>query len=171
MRSMRPNRPCTRSAPAPGEAMAVEPAIAELIREVLAEELAHLKRGPREEWVRIAGDADLAEFVKRVLAMGGDPGARAAFDGGRLVFRLDGGAGPGGANDGRERSARGGEGRGRTGREGGVETLDGGLLSERRVARLPRGTGRLRVGHDVRITPLARDRLRRLGITIERTEK
>ena len=160
--------------------MAVEPAVADLIREVLAEELAHLKREPREEWVRIADDADLAAFAKRVLAMGEDPGARDAFEGGSLVFRLDGGAGRGRAKGGGERAARaaapppriarGGGGGGRTGSEGGVETLDGGLLSERQVARLPRGTARLRVGHDVRVTPLARDRLRRLGITIERTK-
>lgn len=140
--------------------MAVEPAVADLIREVLAEELAHLdlKREPREEWVRIVDDADLAAFAKRVLAMREDPGARGAFEGGSLVFRLDGGAG------------RGGRGGGQTGTAGGVETFDGALLSERQVARLPRGTARLRIGHDVRITPLARDRLRRLGITIERTK-
>ena len=157
--------------------MAVEPVVADLIREVLAEELARLKREPREEWVRIADDADLAAFAMRVLAMGADPGARGAFERGSLVFRLDGGAGQG-RGGGRERSphvagappraareARAGRGGG-----DGIEILDGGLLSERHVARLPRGTTRLRVGRDARVTPLARDRLRRMGITIERAE-
>ena len=37
--------------------------VAELIREVLAEELARLRVGTREERVRIAGDADLAAFA------------------------------------------------------------------------------------------------------------
>ena len=165
--------------------MTVDPAVAELVREVLAEELARLRRETREEWVRIADDADLAAFARRVLAMGEDPGVRDAFEGGSLVFRLDAGAGRGGAKGGRERAARaagapppraargGGEDEGRGGSragEAGVETFEGGLLSERKVSRLPRGTARLRLGRTVSITPLARDRLRRLGITIERTE-
>ena len=148
----------------------VDPAVAELIREVLAEELAHLKRETREERVRIANDADLAAFAKRVLAMGRDRDAREAFESGSLVFRLEGGTGGGargGADGGPVRPARAGR---RGGDEGGVETHEGGLLSERQVARLPRGTTRIRAGRDVRVTPLARDRLRRMGITIERTE-
>ena len=159
-------------------AMAVDPAVADLIREVLAEELAALRPETREEWVRIADDADLAAFAKRVLALGADRGTREDIERGRLVFLLDGSVGRGGVKGSRERpsraaeprprTARSGERGGRTG-EGGVETLDGGLLSERQVARLPRGTARLRIDREARITPLARDRLRRLGITIERT--
>ena len=162
--------------------MTVDPAVAKLIREVLAEELARLRAGRREEWVRIADDADLAAFARQVLAMGEDRGARDAFESGGLVFRLGQGAGdsagsagagggrvPGGREDATPaasppRTAPGGD------PEGGVKTLDGGLLSERQVASLPRGTSRVRLGRDVRMTPLARDRLRRRGITIERTE-
>lgn len=214
---------------------AVDPMIAELIREVLAEELARLRggvpsigrareAGVHEERVRIAGDADLAAFARRVLAMAGDREARDAFEKGRLVFRLEAGAGTagvgvaGGAGTtgsiGRAESigAMGGAGRaggsteatgggGRAGRSGSArggggdagdraagvdppasatpsragaghtEVVERGLLSERHAERLPRGTVRVRLGRNVRMTPLARDRLRRRGIAIERTER
>ena len=213
---------------------AADPMIAELIREVLAEELARLRggvpsigrareAGVHEERVRIAGDADLAAFARRVLAMAGDREARDAFEKGRLVFRLEAGAGTagvgvaGGAGTtgsiGRAESigAMGGAGRaggsteatgggGRAGRSGSArggggdagdraagvdppasatpsragaghtEVVERGLLSERHAERLPRGTVRVRLGRNVRMTPLARDRLRRRGIAIERTE-
>ena len=143
-----------------------DPAVAELIREVLAEELARLRAGVREERVRIAGDADLAAFATRVLAMADDREAREALASGRLVFRLD--ASTEGAVSG---AGRRGAGRGRGGREdgaGGTEVVEHGLLSERHVDRLPRGTARVRLGRGVKLTPLARDRLRRRGIVIER---
>ena len=164
--------------------MAVDPAVAELIREVLAEELALLKRETREERVRIADDADLAAFAKRVLALVEDRDAREAFESGSLVFRLDAGAaGPADSGRGATRgaSAPGGRkaaaGTGRRGDTvpaegavGGVMTLRAGLFSERQAASLPRGTASVRLGRNARLTPLARDRLRRRGITIERTE-
>ena len=222
---------------------AADPMIAELIREVLAEELARLRggvpsigrareAGVHEERVHIAGDADLAAFARRVLAVAGDREARDAFEKGRLVFRLEAGAGTagvgvaGGAGTtgsiGRAESigAMGGAGRaggsteatgggGRAGRNGSAqgggcdaggsrshgsgaaaagvdppasatpsragaghtEVIERGLLSERHAERLPRGTVRVRLGRNVRMTPLARDRLRRRGIAIERTER
>ena len=167
--------------------MNVDPAVAELIREVLAEELALLRRETREEWVRVADDADLAAFAKRVLALIEDRDAREALESGSLVFRLDTGAavaaGSAGSGRGATRgaSAPGGReaaaGAGRRedtvpaeGAEGGVTTLRAGLFSERQAASLPRGTASVRLGRNVRLTPLARDRLRRQGITIERTE-
>ena len=174
--------------------MAADPAVAELIREVLAEELAHLRAGVREERVRIANDADLAAFAKRVLAMANDRGAREALEKGNLVFRLEGSAESVGSAGGAGNTA-GGTPSGRTGgaRSRGVreaadraasapraataqgpadhtEVIERGLLSERHVDRLPRETARVRLGPHVRMTPLARDRLRRRGITIERTE-
>jgi len=162
---------------------ATDPAVAELIREVLAEELARLRADVREERVRIADDADLAAFARRVLAMADDRWAREALESGRLVFRLDAGAGGAAGTAGRHGA---GDGRVRGGREadaitaslpstasahgsaGQTETIERGLVSERRVDRLPRGTARVRLGRDVKLTPLARDRLRRRGIVIER---
>ena len=183
--------------------MAANPAVEELIREVLAEELARLRAGVREERVRIASDADLAAFAKRVLAMADDRGAREALENGNLVFRLEGNVGGGGSAGGAGNTAGGGGagsnaggtgskgagiGRFRGGREdaarvasapraalvrdlpGHMEVIERGLLSERHVDRLPRKTARVRLGPHVRMTPLARDRLRRRGIAIERTE-
>ena len=160
-----------------------DPTVAELIREVLAEELARLRADVREERVRIANDADLAAFARRVLAMADDRGAREALENGGLVFRLDAGAGGAAGTAGRHGA---GNARVRGGREadaitaslpstaskhgsaGHTETIERGLVSERRVDRLPRGTARVRLGRDAKLTPLARDRLRRRGIAIER---
>ena len=183
--------------------MAADSAVADLIREVLAEELARLGAGVREERVRIANDADLAAFARRVLVMADDREARKALETGNLVFRLEGSAGsigsaggPGNAaggagvgihaggmgSNGVERGrARGGhdDGIGAAsvpsaalvrGLSGPVEVIERGLLTERHVDRLPRETARVRLGPRVRMTPLARDRLRRRGIAIERTE-
>ena len=151
---------------------AVDPAIAALVREVLAEEVARLREGKgtraaspdgvREERVRIRSDADLRNFTARVLAMADDREARRALAAGRLVFRLDE-AGPAPRGDApAPREAPGAAG------SGGIEVVERGLFSERRAERLPRGTTRVRLGRQVRMTPLARDRLRRRGITIER---
>ena len=168
--------------------MTVDPAIAELIREVLAEELARLRPGVCEERVRVANDADLAAFARRVLAMADDPAAREAFETGAFAFRLDGARGIAGGDTGRggPAGADGGSVRGggasadlAAPSSGGVaarnaatepEVIEGGLMSERHVDRLPPGTARLRIGRRVRMTPLARDRLRRRGIAIERIE-
>ena len=174
---------------------AADPAVAELIREVLAEELARLRSGVREERVRVASDADLAAFVKRVLALAGDREAREAFENEKLVFRLDsaGTAGsaarPGTAADGvrsegaGKSRARGGGGvasgagfpsspaaSGSSQAAGHTEVIERGLLSERQVDRLPRETTRVRLGRNVTMTPLARDRLRRRGIAVERAQ-
>jgi len=160
-----------------------DPAVAELIREVLAEELARLRTGVREERVRIADDADLAAFARRVLAVADDRREREALERGRLVFRLDAGAGgaagtagrygPGGGRVGSVRepgalTASSSSTASTHGSSGHTETIESGLLSERHVDRLPRGTVRVRLGRDVKLTPLARDRLRRRGIAIER---
>ena len=164
--------------------MAADPMVAELIREVLAEELARLRVGTREERVRIAGDADLAAFAKRMLAVADDREAREAFEKGKFVFRLDGGAGAdagsGGAGGGRGRGVREAAAGGAASpppvapsrpAAGHTEVIERGLFSERHAERLPRETARVRLGREVRMTPLARDRLRRRGIAIERTER
>ena len=151
---------------------AVDPAIAALVREVLAEEVARLREGKgtraaspegvREERVRIRSDADLRDFTARVLAMADDREARRALAAGRIVFRLDE-AEPAPRGDAPPpRRAPG------AADSGGIEVVERGLFSERNAERLPRGTARVRLGRQVKMTPLARDRLRRRGITIER---
>lgn len=144
-----------------------EPAITQLIREVLAEELARLRReraqrpgtalpGPREELVSIASDSDLRAFAARILKLAGDPSGRRDFEEGRLVFRFAGAGPPPEAAP-------------QTGTTEAGARIERGFLSERQVDALPNGTKRLLVGEAVRVTPLARDRLRQRGIVMERT--
>ena len=167
--------------------MAADPAIAELIREVLAEELARLRPDVREARVRVVDDADLAAFARRVMAMADDKAAREAFENGTLVFRLDNAPGRAGgaaaaADAGRVHGGRGSSALGapssRNAAAGSVAgdtardtvVVESGLVSERHVDRLPSGTTRLRFGRRARMTPLARDRLRRRGIVVERAD-
>lgn len=139
--------------------------IANLIREVLAEELARVRAeggqasgsGARIESVRITNDAELRTFAERVLTLGENPETRRAIKEGALVFRLEGSsATPSPAVAG--------------GNAGPAGRFERGLLSERDVDRLPTGTKSIQIGKAVRMTPLARDRLRHRGITIERTD-
>jgi hypothetical protein len=137
--------------------------VRKLIREVLAEELKRVKTesgaGPavQEEAVSIASDADLAAFVTKLMKLAGDAKARRDIEQGRLVFRLAGNgpgtsapaAGPAPAGD--------------------TVRMDRGVVSERQVDALPRGTRILQAGRQVKLTPLAKDRLRQRGIKIERT--
>ncbi len=145
--------------------------LATLIREVLAEELARIRSEKknaggsapgaarvREEQVSIAGDGDLQAFVRRILSMAEKPEERRGLMAGEIVFRLAGR--PGGGETG---SPGCGQAAG-----GPLERIERGLISERQVDQLPAETSVLQLGKDVRMTPLARDRLRRRGIRIER---
>ena len=143
--------------------------LSSLIREVLAEELARIrseKKGgsaataarAREELVTIAGDGDLQAFARRILAMADNPAERRRLLSGELVFRL-----AGRADGGTGRETPGGKATGRP-----TERIERGLVSERQVDRLAAGTAVLQLGKEARMTPLARDRLRRRGIRIER---
>lgn len=136
-----------------------------LIREVLAEELAGLKTGEghrpavTEERVAIRSDAELAAFVRRLLRLAQDGQKRSDLEAGRYVFRLANGAD----------AAHPGAGTSTAGRPGLVR-FETGLMTEKDVARLPEGLASLSLGPNVRLTPLARDELRRRGISIERTK-
>ena len=144
-----------------------DPAIAALIREVLAEELARIARDKapsgsapssvREEHVTISSDADLQAFARQVLKHAADPKAREDIEQGRLQFRLAGGTAQAPRNN--EPVSLGSE-----------TTIETGIISERQVDRLPKDTKKLRITKHVRLTPLARDRLRHRGISIERME-
>lgn len=144
-----------------------DPAIAALIREVLAEELARIARekapsgaassSVREEHVTISSDADLQAFARQMLKHAADPKARQDIEQGRLVFRLASGTAQ--APRHAEPTSVGSE-----------TTIESGIISERQVDRLPKDTKKLRITKHVRLTPLARDRLRHRGISIERME-
>lgn len=130
------------------------------IRELLAEELAKLRGeqpagsgGRREEIVSLRDDAELAAFVARLGALYADGAARADIEAGRHVFRLAGTAPAATATTPGGDTAR----------------LERKLVCEREVNALAAGTQRVLVTKKTRFTPLARDALRRRGITIERS--
>jgi hypothetical protein len=136
-----------------------------LIRDVIATELAAAKAGggaaaasapAPEHRVRIVGDADLAAFAKQVLALAENPATRHAIAAGSYRFRLEGGGAAPVVQHAAPASAAA------------ATRIDSGVVTETMLAKLPRGTRRLEIGSAVSVTPLARDRARNLGITIER---
>lgn len=136
-----------------------------LIRDVVAAEVAAVRRGagaerpkpPAETAVRIAGDADLAAFARQVLELAADPATRQAIESGRHPFRLAAGAAA------PARAAAGG-----APVSGAAARVMDGVVTEKILVGLPRGTSVLHVGPEVAVTPLARDKARTLRITIER---
>lgn len=157
--------------------MSSDAAMSTLIREVLAEELARLKPGrpqgvgtPRpsstEEYVSITNDADLQAFVSRLVAVMDDGSRRQDIKQGRLVFRLGEKANtaipplPIASSNGAS-----------TAQASSAVTIENGIFSERQVDQLSRDVTHIRLGKRVKMTPLARDRLRQRGIVIERTEQ
>lgn len=145
-----------------------DPAIAQMIREVLAEELGKLR--PRKPGggkadkpvetltVSVRNDQELQDLVGRVLSMAADPAGRKALESGRSVFRLQG-TSPASPTSPTPSQKGANE-----------TTIDKGVLSERMVDRLPGSTQRLLIGKGVRMTPLAKDRLRQRRITVERKD-
>ena len=141
--------------------MATPEEIRLIIREVLTEELANLKRPTvNEERVVIASDGDLTRFVARLLDLAADAGLRREIAEGRYVFRLgNGGAASAPARHSLTPAAPPSR----------PVRFDSGLVTERQIERLAEGTRQISVAKAVRFTPLARDRLRSRGIVIERS--
>ena len=96
-------------------------------------------------------------FARRVLELAEDPPTRREIEAGRFAFTRAKVAGS---------SARALESRGAKG-----AAIERGFVSERYVDSLPQGTSRLVIAKAVRLSPLARDRLRQRGIAIERMER
>lgn len=134
--------------------------IRSLIRDVIAEEVRHIKSGklpatPAAESVSITSDADLAAFARRVLELAEDPKTRAAIAAGRHNFRLAGSAPAASTTAPTSQSHR----------------IDKGVVTEAVIAKLPKGITRLILGPGVSVTPLARDKLKARNISLERTQK
>lgn len=130
-----------------------------MVREVLSEELQRIRAGRkttnpsiREETVSLLSDADLVDFVQRLLRMTADPQTRSDLEAGRIRFKLN-------QPDQHQRPKV----------QQVLQAPAQGFVSERQVDLLPDGTTVLTVGKSVRFTPLAKDRLRARKITIERT--
>ena len=114
----------------------------EMVREILREVVPQKPNGlAAVESVRIAGDADLANFVQRVIT------SQDAIKAGRLRFTL-------GATSTAAPAAASG-------------TVLQGVVTEQTVDRHA-NAGTLHLASDAVITPLGRDRARKLGLKIER---
>ncbi len=147
--------------------MMIDPMIAALVREVLSEEMARIRgdkgiattsRLPRIEQVSIASDTELQALVKRVLSIADNPAERKCLNDGDIIFRLTNqAAGPKTTASTEQQFS-----------SGHTEQFDRGLLSERMVDQFPAHIKTVILGKQAHTTPLARDRLRQRGISIER---
>jgi hypothetical protein len=142
-----------------------------MIREILAEELGRLGHvdaaGSRVETVRIDSDQDLDAFAQRILELASDPHAREAIAAGRHRFRLARSAAAGNARteaQGQPPAPRPKD----HSQTAGTPRFTSGLLTERHVAALGDQQRGIEITAAVRLTPLARDELRRRGISIRR---
>jgi len=144
-----------------------------MIRDILAEELARLDHhgalGSHVESVRIDSDQDLTAFVQRILDLASDPHAREAIAAGHHQFRLapratahQTVAEAHGQSPARRPNDRG--------HATGTPRFTSGLLTERHVAALGEEQRNIEITAAVRLTPLARDELRRRGISIRRIQ-
>ena len=100
------------------------------------------------ETVSLRTDADLGEFVRRLLHLFENPKHRDELRSGRLRFRLAPVAAPGSAQP--------------------AHRVDKGAVTEAMVAEAAKAGARLVLGRRAVLTPLARDRARAAGVEIER---
>jgi hypothetical protein len=100
--------------------------------------------------VRVRDDRDLADVVRQVIALADDPARAADLRAGRIRFTLDT-AGP--AAPGADAPL----------------DVERGAVTERLVERAAHDGRPLRIGPRAVVTPLARDRARALGVSIERS--
>jgi len=157
--------------------------IRRVLQEVLPSVLSDASSGSRPapdetpvtDTVSIRDDVDLDAFVRRMLAMLDDPTTLADLRAGRRRFRLDRGA----AGQARPRRdfTRSEDGSGSfvpdapsaEARDGVlVERRPDGVVTESQVVAIARERTSLLLGPRAVITPLARDRARQLGLTVER---
>jgi hypothetical protein len=148
----------------------------ELVKSVIAEEVAavrrsaapaqpaHAKPAPAPENVRIASDADLAAFARKVLSLAGDPGKAKDIAAGRYPFRLEQATAPA-PQPARAAAAPPPH----PAASGQSLRIDSGVVTETMLNKLPRGLAKLVLAPGVTVTPLAKDRARSLGLTFERT--
>jgi hypothetical protein len=136
-----------------------------MVREVLHEALG--RRGqpkalaePKTETVRIAGDADLAAFVQRLVKLLDDPASAGGVRSGRHRFTL-GAVAP--VRPAPEKTAAGSS----AAQPAGQSTVLVGTVTETKINKCA-GAGVVVLAADAVITPLARDRARALGLKIER---
>ena len=142
----------------------------ELVKSVIAEEVAAIRKpasaapapeARATESVRIAGDADLVAFARKVLSLAGDPAKAKEIAAGRYPFRLEAATQPAPSNAPAAKAAPAPAAQ--------SIRVERGVVTETMLNKLPRGTARLVLAPGVTVTPLAKDRARTLGLTFERT--
>lgn len=141
-----------------------------MIRDAIRGALADIDLGanrPRAERVRLASDADLQQFARRLAQRCADPGERDAIARGEVVFRLDVQAAPRTAAAPTP-TAGGASARQPAPRPSEPVTVLAGAVTERHVRAAADNGGRLRLGRRARLTPLARETVRELGVRIEK---
>jgi hypothetical protein len=103
----------------------------------------------RTDTVRLASDSDLDGFVRALLRLFENPKTRADLRTGRLRFRL---AGASAANHGSHR-------------------IESGAITERHIADIATSGSSLVLGRKAVLTPLAREKARALGVSIQKERK
>jgi hypothetical protein len=147
----------------------------DLIKSVIAEEVAAIRKSAPDakpqaaqravETVRIASDADLIAFARKVLSLAGDPGKAKDIAAGRYPFRLEQAApAPKPAHNAATPASAP-----KPGASGQTLRIDSGVVTETMLNKLPRGLAKLVLAPGVTVTPLAKDRARALGLIFERT--
>ncbi|MCW2685793.1 MAG: hypothetical protein JWR37_683 [Mycobacterium sp.] len=136
---MVPPAPTTAAAPPP-------PSVAEQIGVQPIGPLAADEKS-RTDTVRIISDQDLQAFVRHLLRLFENPKTRTDLRTGRLSFRLAGNSSAAAAATYR---------------------IDSGAVTERQLASLAPSGGVLALGPKAVLTPLAREKARALGITIQK---
>lgn len=150
------------STPLPIDRVQLRALVREVLRDVLPGSTTAAPSGPagvtptgplaagqrsRTDTVRIASDRDLQAFIRNLLALFDNPKNRADLRAGRLTFRLA------------EQC--------RTGTTA-THRFDTGAVTERQVAELAATGAIIVLGRGAVLTPLAREKARALGLTIEK---
>lgn len=104
----------------------------------------------RAESVRLTNDRELDAFVRALLKLFENPKSRADLKTGRLTFRL-----AGATTNGRGQTLR----------------IDSGAVTERHIADIAATGATLVLGPRAVLTPLAREKARALGVSIEKEKR
>jgi hypothetical protein len=134
-------------------------AVRAVLRDVLPAAVLDTARTPSSEeqateHVVLRTDADLDVFVRRLAALCADPARCADLQQGRHGFRL--------------RAVGASDASASAGHAAGVLRVDRGAVTERMVARAAAEGARLVLGKSAVLTPLARDKVRSLGVAVEK---
>lgn len=142
-------------APAPKSAPAAPPPPTPV--QTVADQFGVTPSGPlaadtkhRAESVRLTNDRELDAFVRGLLKLFENPKSRADIKAGRLTFRLAG-------------AAAGGKGQ--------TQRIDSGAVTERHIADIAATGASLVLGPRAVLTPLAREKARALGVSIEKEKR